>query len=102
MNTFRTAVMTGATALAILAFAPANAFVDSSEPRKITLKYDESELSSQHGAAALYSRMRSRELRQKEAYKACYQQALGDAVLHINRETLTALHARATHGERAS
>ena len=114
MNLLRSAVMTTATALSIAGFAPLTvSAADSTDPRSLIVKYEELDLTSSQGAAALYARLRSasktvcaplqgRELRQHTAFQDCYKQALSNAVVRVNRESVTALHQRATHNERAS
>jgi UrcA family protein len=114
MNFRRTIFITAATALGVASLGIANAAgSDPYEPHTVTVKYDELDMSTQQGAKELYARLRAaskqvcarldgRDLREHAAFRACYEQALGDAVLHVNRESVTALHQRATHGERAS
>jgi len=106
--------MTGATALGLITIGSPSAIAgDFNAPRTVTVKYDEYDLSNTKGAAALYARLRDaskqvcaqlegRDLRLHAAWKACYNEALSNAVLQVNRDTVTALHQRATRGERAS
>jgi UrcA family protein len=114
MNILRTLGLTGAVALGIATFGAASAIAkDYDAPRTQTVKYDEYDLNSEQGAAALYAHLRAaskevcapldgRELRQHAAWKACYKEALSNAVLNVNRDTVTALHQRAMRGDRAS
>jgi|SRR5712671_2044640 len=114
MNSLRFAVMTSVSALATVCFASANAAIASYEESvAVTVKYQELDLSSNQGASALYARLRTaskvvcasldgRELKQHAAYQSCFNQALSAAVIHVNKQTVTALHERSLRGERAS
>ena len=114
MNMLRTTLMTGAVALGLATFGAASAIAkDYGAPRTLTVKYEEYDLNTEKGAQALYAHLQAaskevcapldgREVRQHAAWKACYKEALSNAVLNVNRDTVTALHQRATHGERAS
>lgn len=114
MKLFRSAVMTSATALAVMCFGSAQAGIgDVSEPQTQVVKYNELNLTTSDGATALYGRLRTaakmvcinldgRELKQHAMYRDCFDHALSDAVVHVNREAVTALHQRAMRNERAS
>jgi UrcA family protein len=114
MNFLRPTLMTTAIAIAISSAGIANAAVSATAGAPtITVKYDELDVTTQRGAQELYARLRaaskqvcapldSRDLRRHYAWKACYTQALSNAVVQVNREAVTALHQRSLHGERAS
>jgi len=112
MKFVRTFIASSVTVIGIVGVAPAFAG-DPTAPRTATVRFDELDLASNQGASELYARLRAasrqvcatldgRELRQQSAYQACYKQALSSAVLHVNRSNVTALHARATQGSKAS
>ena len=111
MNTIKVSIAAGLLAMALSpSFAAAR---DASAPHEVTVRYDELNMASDSAATALYSRLRSasrqvcapfqgRELRHRAAFKACYAQALSNAVVQVNRTAVTALHSRATKGVTAS
>jgi UrcA family protein len=103
-----------ALAASAIVFAPSFATAgDATAPREVTVHYDELNMASASGAAALYAKLRSasrqvceplagRELYQRAAFNACYEQALSNAVAKVNRTGVTALHTRAAKGATAS
>jgi UrcA family protein len=118
MKVFHAAIVTSATALALICAVSVGAADRSSgdlsnKALRIVVKYDELDLSSDVGAAKLYSRLRiaaqrvcapfeSRELSRRAAWSACYNEALSNAVIQVNREAVTALHQHAVHSDRTS
>lgn len=111
---FHAAIATGfAVLIPQLAGAADVSVANSEEPKSVTVHYGGLDLANGKGAEALYSRLRGaarqvcatldgRELRQKAAYRSCYNEALGNAVNQVNREAVTVLHNRAVRAERAS
>lgn len=90
----------------------ANAKDDSAVP-EVTVYYDEMKLAANGAANDLYKKLRTasrevcgqfrgRELRHRAAFDACYSRALSNAVLHVNRSAVTALHERAKKGTKES
>ena len=90
-----------ATALAACA-AGTSARADSNlEPRSITVKYDDLNISTAHGAAMLYARIRvaaetvcgdqgsARSLVLLSRYAGCVHGAIGAAVAYVNRPAVT-------------
>jgi UrcA family protein len=86
---------------------------DAFDARTFIVKYNESDVITPGGATALYARLRlaarqvclpfeGRELQLHKGWRSCYDRALGDAVARVNRDTVTALHRRASQSERAS
>lgn len=80
---------------------------------QVKVTYDESKLSSEAGVASLYRELSAasrkacasldgREFRRRAAFDACYELALSNAVVQVNRTAVTALHMRATKGASAS
>ena len=114
MKTFRTSIAATLSclgiALCVSAVAAAN---DANEPRSVTVQYSDLDITSHLGAVTLYGRLRSaarsvctpfegRELQRRALWNACYNQALSNAVIQVNRESVTALHQHALHGDRPS
>ena len=104
--------LTAALAASVLTLAPSFA-ADLSAPQEVAVYYDELNMNSDLGAAALYSRLRaasrrvcsaydSRELRQRAAFSACFDHALTNAVERVNRTSVTALHMKTVKGVNAS
>lgn len=88
----------GAAAMSLLAFT---AGAEESVPQ-IVVKYQGIDLAQKDNAADLYARLRSasravceepdnRQLRKLELYRACYAQALADAVATVDHASVTAL-----------
>ena len=112
MNTLRFVVLNGLAATALLVGAGAAA-KDPYAARTMEVEYGDLNLTTSQGAKALYSRLRGaarnvctpfegRELRRREQWQACYNQALTKAVEQVDRETVSAMHARAMQGRSAS
>jgi UrcA family protein len=104
--------LSAALAASVLTLAPSFA-ADLDAPREVAVYYQELKMNTDHGAAALYSRLRaasrqvcsaydSRELRQRAVFKACFDHALTNAVATVNRTGVTALHMKAAKGVKAS
>ena len=102
MNLSRAAIMT---TVAVIGFALSAAASAGTDTPTLTVKYNDLNVESEQGARELYSRLRTasrhvcsafegRELRQRAAWKECYQEALTKAVMDLNVERLTALHLR--------
>lgn len=102
-----------ASVLAAALFCAAAPVMADSEPRAVTVNFDELDLTTAQGAGKLYARLRfaarqvcapldGRELTRRNAFKECYSEALENAVKQVNVSAVTALHVRAVQGERAS
>jgi UrcA family protein len=94
--TFRTFALVSA--LAVLGASPA--FADETA-RSVKVSYADLDLSTQAGAATLYSRIRgaARTVCGDDdlpythwAWKKCFNEAVGNAVAKVNNPQLTALH----------
>lgn len=78
------------------------AAADSIDLPQKTISYADLDLSRAEGAATLYGRLRQaakqvcgnpgRRVQQIVAWRACYDQAISDAVARVDRPTLTAHH----------
>ena len=101
MNSFRAAMIATVTAFGIAC----STALAAAEPPTLTVRYTDLNVESEQGAQALYARLRmaskhvcanfeGRELRQRAAWKECYDEALTKAVADLNVERLTALHHR--------
>jgi len=114
MNAFRISILLVAACIApqLASAANRNALLVDGALR-VTVLYDELDLSNKHGVENLYARLRGaarqvctpfegKELRRREAWKTCYNQALSSAVQQVNRDAVTALHQRSVRGDRAS
>ena len=105
-------VLFAAGLMAVALSSVANAKDINAAP-EVTVYYDEVKIASDSAASDLYRKLRTasrevcsqyrgRELRHRAAYDACYSRALSNAVLHVNRSAVTALHERATRGAKES
>jgi len=109
MNTITTTPLRTLLAGAILsALALSSATVsradDASSPPQVIVKFADLDVSTSQGAAALYGRIHgaavnvcSRMYTDAQAYKwhedACLRKVIGDAVIKVNRPTLSAVFA---------
>ncbi len=105
-NTFDRALIAIA-AGAILATGLAQASVSSEARRRVDVQYSKHELASRQGVHNLYARLKSaarqvcpdfdaRDLGRAAQARACYEQALSDAVSQISLPALSLVHARQT------
>jgi UrcA family protein len=116
MNTpclLKTQWLAGMAAGAVLLGATATAAPTLHDSRlRTVVTYDELDLATSKGAAVLYKRLRAAahvvcapikglDLARRAKYEACYKEALSNAVAEVNRDAVTAMHARATQGQRA-
>jgi UrcA family protein len=81
---------------------------DSFEPRSVTVRFADLDTANAQGAAALYQRLKNaagsvcrdlepgRELARVRPYTACIHMALSNAIVKVNRPTVTAYAA--AHG----
>jgi len=87
-----------------LSFATVSRADDYTTPPQVIVKFGDLDISTSQGAAALYGRIHSaaidvcsRMYPDEQAYKwhesACLQKVIGDAVLKVNRPTLSAVFA---------
>jgi UrcA family protein len=109
MNTITTTPLRTLVAGAILSalafsFATVSRADDDTAPPRVIVKFGDLDVSTSHGAAALYRRIHgaavnvcSRMYVDEQSYKwhesACLQKVIGDAVIKVNRPTLSAVFA---------
>lgn len=89
-----------------LGFATIGGNVHAAEPQQALTRvvaYGDLNLDSEQGAKVLYARLRQaaqsvcvpfegRDLNQKSQWRSCYGNALGSAVVRVNKVSVTALH----------
>jgi UrcA family protein len=87
-----------------LSFATTSSASVSAEPPQVTVKFADLDIATSKGARALYGRIYSAsvnvcsqmygsEISYKRHKDACLQKVIGDAVVKVNRQALTAVFA---------
>ena len=94
-----------ATALAVLATGLAHAGASAEARRTVEVRYSKHELATRQGVRDVYSRLQSaarqvcpdldaRDLARASQARACYREALSDAVSQISQPALSLVHTR--------
>lgn len=113
MNFFRVTAVAGLVLIAPHFAAATEVPVAGGDAPKVTVRYDDLQLTTAAGAQKLYSELRAasrhvcaafegRELSKVAAWKNCYHTALANAVAQVNRQEVTALYQHSTRAGRDS